>query len=88
MLQTDMLPRINSTDARILINYFLVMLLMNLVIHFSEILIISPLTVLLNWYENKAKRGALVKVYIQDMYISFANMHTVVTCVYHMLPLL
>lgn len=88
MLQTDMLPRINSTDARILINYFLVMLLMNLVIHFSEILIISPLTVLLNWYENKAKRGALVKVYIQDMYISFANMNTVVTCVYHMLPLL
>lgn len=88
MLQTDMLPRINSTDARILINYFLVMLLMNLVIHFSEILIISPLTVLLNWYENKAKRGSLVKVYIQDMYIYFANMNTVVTCVYHMLPLL
>lgn len=88
MLQTDMLPRINSTDARILINYFLVMLLMNLVIHFSEILIISPLTVLLNWYENKAKRGALVKVYIQDMYIYFANMNTVVTCVHHMLPLL
>lgn len=87
MLQTDMFPRISSTDASILIKYYLVMLLINLVIHFSEILIL-PLTVLLNWYENKAKRGALFKVCVQDMYISFANMHTVVTCMYQMLQLL